>query len=163
METDSDNNKPTSSFVYIRITDIKMDTDPDRKKQKLKRADIVCPELSYQIVGALFDVYNALGDGHLEKTYQQAVAKSLEEKGLSFQEQVPSEVAFKGERVGTQYLDFLVEDSVILELKQGDRFRKQNFNQVIAYLKATNKPLAILANFTRDGVLFRRLINIPHS
>lgn len=131
---------------------------------ELKRIDLVHPELSYQIVGALFDVYNALGHGHLEKTYQRAVAQALKERGLSFQEQVSVPVSYRGAKVGRQFLDFLIEDLVILELKQGDRFRKNNFDQVSAYLMTSGLKLAILANFTKQGVLFRRIVNdTPHS
>lgn len=127
---------------------------------RVKRDDLLYPELSYQIVGAFFDVYNELGDGLLEKIYQRAIAKVFHERGMSFQEQVPCDIQFKGETIGKQFLDFLVEDKIILELKQGDRFRRQNLEQVIAYLKATGKKLAVLANFTRDGVAFRRLVNL---
>ena len=137
--------------------------DPDRagkKKRTLKRDDLVYPELSYKIIGALFDVYNELGPGLLEKMYQRAVAKALTDRHLAFEEQVPYGLEYKGEKIGQQFLDFLIENKVVLELKQGDRFRKQNLDQIIAYLKSTEKHLALLANFSRDGVLFRRLVNI---
>ncbi|MBU1033274.1 MAG: GxxExxY protein [Patescibacteria group bacterium] len=121
---------------------------------------LVYPKLSYMIVGALFDVYNELGGGLLEKAYQRAIAKALTDKKISFEEQVPFEIKFRGERIGKQYFDFLIEDSVVLEIKQGDRFRKSNLDQVIAYLRTADKMLPILANFGRDGVLFRRLVNL---
>ncbi len=137
-----------------------MDNDDADRIGKIKRPDLLYPELSFKIVGALFSVYNELGGGLLEKVYQRAVAVALQEQGISFIEQVPFEISFKGQPVGQQYLDFLIEDCIVLELKQGDRFRKQSFDQVIAYLKATGKKLAILANFTRDEVAFRRILNL---
>ncbi len=131
-----------------------------KKAPSLKRGDLVFPELSYKIVGALFDVYNALGHGHLEKVYQRAVTEALKERGLAFREQVPTDAVFHGKTVGKYLLDFLIEDKVVLELKQGDRFRKGNIDQVNAYLQATDRQLAILANFTQQGVLFRRIVNV---
>lgn len=129
-----------------------------------KKEVVIYPELSYKIVGALFDVYNAVGHGLLERTYQRAVAQSLKEHGLHFKEQVPYQVTFHGTTIGQQFLDFLIEGKIVLELKQGDRFRKENFNQVNAYLSATGCKLAILANFTSDGVVFRRIVNtMTHS
>ncbi len=124
------------------------------------RKDIVYPELSYQIVGALFDVANEIGSGHLERVYQRAVAKALHQRKLSFVEQVPFDIRFDGEKVGDYILDFLIEGKVVLELKQGDRFKRANLDQVVAYLKATGCKLALLANFTSQGVKFRRLVNI---
>ncbi len=62
--------------------------------------------------------------------------------------------------IGRYYLDFLVERRIILEIKKTDYFSKKNIEQVNAYLKITNLKLAILANFTPDGIKFMRLVNI---
>jgi GxxExxY protein len=58
--------------------------------KKLKRKDLIYPELSYTIVGILFEVYNHLGPGHKEKYYQKAVAVALRAAKASFKEQVYS-------------------------------------------------------------------------
>ena len=126
----------------------------------LRRNDLVHPELSYMIVGTLFDVYNELGYGHLEKVYQRAIAKVFKQKNIDFREQVPYKILFRGENIGNFFLDFLVEDTVVLEIKQGDRFRKNNLDQVLSYLRLSDKRLAILANFSHDGLLFRRIVNV---
>lgn len=127
----------------------------------IRRKDLIYPELSYQIVGALFAVYHELGSGYLERVYQEAVAHALTENGLVFREQVPVPVEFRGKKVGQYFLDFVIGEKVILELKQGNRFRRGNTDQVNAYLKSTGLQLAILANFTPEGVKFRRFVNIP--
>lgn len=54
----------------------------------LKRKDLIHPQLSYAIIGVLFDVYNNLGPGHREKYYQKAIATALKTAGISFKEQV---------------------------------------------------------------------------
>lgn len=127
---------------------------------QLKRKDLVYPELSYQIVGALFEVHNDIGPGHHEKYYQRALAKALKECKLPFQEQVHVSLTFKGEKVGAYYLDFLITDKVILEIKKGDRFSKRHINQILSYLKIKDLKLGIIANFGADGVKFKRIINI---
>jgi GxxExxY protein len=124
------------------------------------RKGVVYPELSYQIVGALFDVSNELGSGHLEKIYQRAVAEALRKRGISFVEQVPFDIVFQETKVGVYILDFLIEGKIVLEIKQGDRFRRTNMDQVNAYLRLTGCKLALLANFTSDGVKSRRLVNL---
>lgn len=140
-----------------------MDGDDGRlmKKRKppVRRSDLILPELSYQIVGSLFDVSNELGHGHLERVYQRAVAKALRERGISFHEQARVPLEFSGTPVGWYQLDFLIEDAVVLELKQGERFKTTNIKQINAYLQSAQKPLAILANFRKDGVLFKRIVN----
>lgn len=85
---------------------------------------------------------------------------ALKENGIKFIGQQFVPIKISENVIGKYFLDFLVEDKLILELKVGDYFDKTNMAQVIAYLKATNKKLAIIANFTRMGVKFRRILNI---
>jgi GxxExxY protein len=140
-----------------------MEGDPDGSKTKTgvktRREDLILPDLSFRIVGCLFEVSNELGVGHLEHVFQKAVAKALQTQGIHFTQQVTVPLKFQGEQVGTYRLDFLIEDKIVLEIKQGERFKMANMKQTLAYLKSTGKPLAILANFTADGVVFKRLLN----
>ena len=70
------------------------------KPQILKRKDLIYPELSYQIVGVLFDVWNEVGFGHKEKFYQNAVSIGLKNIKLNFGEQVPMKVYYKNKKIG---------------------------------------------------------------
>ena len=114
-------------------------------------------------MGVLFEVYNELGYGYQEKYYEKAIAKAFDKKGIKYKRQVAYKVRFKGEDIGIQYLDFLVEDKIILELKKGNYFSRRNIEQVKSYLNATNKQLAILANFTSTGVKSLRVLNINNK
>lgn len=121
---------------------------------------VIYPDLSYKIVGANFDVYNSLGYGYQEKYYYRAVALALKKRGLRFIAQLYVPIKIGSDKIGHYYLDFLIEDKIILEIKVGDYFNRTNMAQVLAYLKATNKKLAIIVNFTRTGIKFRRILNI---
>jgi GxxExxY protein len=115
--------------------------------------------LSYKIVGILYDVYNELGSGHREYVYERAIASEFRKSGIKFAEQVPANLTYKGEIIGQYRFDFLVEGKIVLELKQGDRFSRKNFEQVTGYLQLKNLPLGILANFTSSGVVTKRVLN----
>jgi GxxExxY protein len=128
--------------------------------RKVKRKDLIYPELSYTIVGVLFEVYNNLGPGHKEKYYQKAVATVFKTAKISFKEQVYSSIIFKNSNVGNYFLDFLIENKIILEIKSGDKFLKQNISQLYSYLKVKNLKLGILANFTKEGLKFKRIVNL---
>lgn len=123
---------------------------------------VIYKELSYRIVGILFSVYNDLGYGYQEKYYERALVKYFSQEKIKFRQQVPYKIKCKGEIIGVYYLDFLVEDRIILEIKKGNYFSKRNIEQVNGYLKATGLSLAILANFTPAGVKTMRLLNIPN-
>jgi len=107
----------------------------------------------------LFEVYNQLGPGFSEKYYQKAIGVELKRCGLFFKEQVYSPLKFKGENIGHQFLDFLIENKIILEIKKGDRFSKRNIEQVLNYLKTTGLKLGIIANFGSKELKFKRIIN----
>jgi len=127
---------------------------------RLRREDLVFPELGYRIVGVVFDVYGKLGYGHAEKTYQRALALGLRNAGLEFREQVYVPVMYENERVGINYLDFLVEGKIVLEIKQGSRFIKAHIEQVYRYLVANKLKLGILAYFAPRSAQFKRIVNL---
>ncbi|MFA4890642.1 MAG: GxxExxY protein [Candidatus Paceibacterota bacterium] len=128
--------------------------------KELIKKDILFPELSYKIIGILYEVYNELGYGFQEKYYEKATAKAFGQEGLNYREQMHVPLEFKGEKIGDYFLDFLVDDKIVLELKKGDNFSKKNIDQVYAYLKAKDLKLGIIAQFTSKGLKFKRIVNI---
>ena len=126
----------------------------------LRRQDLVYPELRYAIVGVLIEVFRELGSGYQEKYYQKSVALEFAKRKIKFQEQAFVPLTYKGESIGRYYIDFVVESKIAIEIKKDKPFSKKNIEQVVAYLKANDLKLGILANFTREGVKFRRILNI---
>ncbi len=124
------------------------------------RKDILFPELSYQIVGCAYKVWRELGYGHLEKVYQKGMAEALRSSKISFVEQFSMPVFFGNRIIGRGYADFLVEEKVIIEIKKGAQFSLANIQQVSKYLASAHFQLAILMNFTSQGVMTRRIVNI---
>lgn len=104
-----------------------------------------------------------MGFGYQEKVYQKALENAFSNIGIKFIAQSPYIVRYKGEIVGRYYVDFIVENKIIIEIKQGDYFSRRYFNQVLAYLKASKMKLGLLINFTSSGVKFKRLLNINNN
>jgi len=126
----------------------------------IKRDDLVFPELSYAIVGILYDVYNNLGGGYQEKYYQRAIATALTDKGIVFKREAVVPLTYHGDDVGRYFLDFLIEDKIVLELKKGNHFAPSNISQIMGYLKSLNLKLGLLANFTNNGLYYKRIVNL---
>jgi len=101
-------------------------------------------ELSYEIIGVMYEVYNELGYGYQEKYYGKAIEKSFLRSGIKFRSQVPYKIVFKRE---------------VVEIKKGRYFSKRNIEQVKGYLRATKLQLAILVNFTPNNIKFFRVLN----
>ena len=127
---------------------------------ELKRSDIIFPELSYKLVGVLYSVHSQMGHGFLERYYQKAIAAELAKNNIKFEEQVKVELIIAGESIASGFTDFIIEEKIILEIKQGDTFLKTNIDQLNSYLKMSKLQLGILANFTQRGLLYKRILNV---
>lgn len=126
----------------------------------VRRNDLLYPELSYEINGALFDVFRQLGGGHPEKYYQRAVALALTKRNIAFTEQEYVPLKFENKIIGKYYLDFLIENKIILELKRGKFVDALIIDQVKQYLLTLKLSLALIACFTQRGVFTKRIVNI---
>lgn len=121
-------------------------------------------ELTKQIIGAFYDVYNGLGPGFLERVYENALAFELRERGLKVQQQFPIVVRYKGVVVGDYFADLLVEECILIELKAVDALCDAHTAQLLNYLKATDSPIGLLFNFGPEPELRRRILTLkPNS
>ncbi len=122
--------------------------------------NIIYAEECYEIVGMMYDVWNKVGYGHKENFYQKAIAEIFRKNNKKFKEQLRVKVKMGEVELGICILDFLYEDKIVIELKQGENFSRQDFKQIYAYLRATNLKLGLLIHFTRAGVKFKRIVNL---
>lgn len=130
-----------------------------KDKYVIAREDLLFPKLSFQINGILFDVAHQLGGGHREQYYERAVRVGLQSAGLSFREQVYVPVRYKEQTIGKYYLDFLVEEKIVLELKRGQFIPANVILQTKEYLAALQMTLGLVACFTHKGVFIKRIVN----
>lgn len=108
------------------------------------------------VVDASIEVHRNLGPGFLETVYEDALAHELKLRGIRFERQVPFSVRYKDAFVGHGFIDLLVEDVLVVELKAVTTLLPIHTAQAISYLKATKLSLALLLNFNtrlmRDGI-----------
>ncbi len=117
-------------------------------------------EISYEVRGAAFEVYNELGPGLLESIYEKAMLIVLREKGLQAFSQVSSAVNFRGHDLGEGFrIDIFVENKVIVEIKSVEEMRKVYFKQLRTYLRLKDKKLGLLINFNSDPIFMKRMVN----
>lgn len=126
----------------------------------MKQEEFIYADLSYKIIGILYDVCNDLGFGHKEKIYQKALEKAFKDSKLSFIREAPTKINYRGKPVGIYYFDFLIEDKIILETKVRDYFSAKDIDQLYSYLKAKGLKLGIIAHFTKSGARIKRVVNI---
>lgn len=110
-------------------------------------------EISYKIRGAIFSVYNELGPGLLESTYERALVYELNLLDLTVKCQQILPLNYKSITIDNAYkLDILVENKVIIELKSVENLLDVHHKQLLTYLKVSNLKLGILVNFNLDDI-----------
>ncbi|CAM4066419.1 GxxExxY protein [Flavobacterium antarcticum] len=114
-------------------------------------------ELTKEIIGIYYDVYNELGYGFLERVYQNAMVIELQKRGFKVECQKKLIVYYKNEIVGDYYPDLIVNNIVILELKAVEQLIEAHENQLLNYLKATECEVGILLNFGKDPQFVRKI------
>ena len=119
-------------------------------------------EITFEIRGAVYDVYKVLGPGLLESVYEEALVYELEQRGLKVERQKQVPIIYKGKVLRTDLrLDLLVEDKVIVELKSVEEMKKVFGKQLLTYLRLMNKRVGLLVNFNTDNILhaIQRVVN----
>ena len=114
-------------------------------------------ELSCIVIGRALEVHRSLGPGLLESAYEQCLAYELASAGIEFKQQHPLPVTYKGVRLDCGYrMDFIVNDSLILELKSVDSLQKTHEAQLLTYMKLAGVKIGLLVNFNvkilKDGI-----------
>jgi len=105
-------------------------------------------ELTQKIIGAAIEVHKALGPGLLESAYEACLAHELLIANVSFERQVPLPVSYKSVQLDCGYrLDFLIEHTVVLELKALESLQTIHEAQLLTYLKLGGWPIGLLINF----------------
>lgn len=107
----------------------------------------------YEIIGKLildfaFEVHKELGPGLLESVYEICLLEELIKKGLEVKSQVKLPVYYKGKELNKDfYIDTLVEDCIIIELKAVEALLPVHEVQLVTYMKLANINLGFLINF----------------
>ncbi len=112
--------------------------------------------LTHKIIACAIEVHKRLGPGLLEKLYSEAMRIELKFNGLDVKRNVKIPVIYRGELIGDYYIDLLIEDTIILELKSVERHDSVFEAQILSYMKLTGKKVGLLINFNskmvKDGI-----------
>ena len=119
---------------------------------------------TYAIIGAAMEVHSQVGHGFLEAVYQEALAIEFAERGVSFGREVDVPVYYKGRVLSCSYrADFVCFGQVIVELKAITELTSREESQVMNYLRATGMTRALILNFGRTRLEFKRIVLSKHT
>lgn len=120
---------------------------------------IIYKRLSYKVVGVMLEVIKELGSSYHEKYYQRAIESRLKQLKIQFKREQKVNIQMRGSKIGHHFVDFVIDNKIVLEIKKGNRFRIAHVKQVLMYLKSTNLKLGLLVYFGSDGAKVKRVVN----
>ncbi len=122
------------------------------QKQASERDD----PLTRRIIACAIEVHKRLGPGLLERLYKESMVIEMELCGLRVAKNVKIDVEYRGKPIGEYFIDILVEDTVVLELRSVERHDPVFEAQILSYMKLTGKKVGLLINFNskmvKDGI-----------
>jgi GxxExxY protein len=126
-----------------------MDTNDDK---------LLLKEEVFQIVGSAIEVLNALGNGLVEKPYENALVVEFGLRKIPFRQQPSFDVLYKDQKIGLFVPDLIAFDSVVVDTKVIDRITNHERGLMLNYLRITNTRVGVILNFKRAKLELERVI-----
>ena len=126
--------------------------------QSYVKTEYPLSDVTARIIAAATEVHRGLGPGFEEVIYQRALARELPAYGLEFSREVWMDVRYKGVKVGSKRVDFVI-DQVMLEIKPKATLEDVDFVQTLSYLKASGYKVGLLINLGAVKLQVKRLVN----
>jgi len=116
-------------------------------------------DITYKIIGCAMKVHNTLGNGFQEVIYQRCLAIELERAALTFRREQEQTIYYDGINVGTRRADFMVEASIVVEIKAVINLEDVHLAQAKNYVVAYDKPVGLLINFGSKSLQYKKVFN----
>ncbi|MEP6676682.1 MAG: GxxExxY protein [Ferruginibacter sp.] len=121
--------------------------------------NLLLKEPSYELVGICMEIHRELGMGFKETIYKDALEYEFRKHKIKFERERKFEILYKGFVLPHSYAaDFIVHDSIILEVKATSLTTNNFVKQTINYLKASDLQLGIIANFGQASFTSQRVV-----
>jgi GxxExxY protein len=127
------------------------------------KINLIYKDLTYRIIGAALEVKKVLGLGQKEIVYQNALEQEFKRKNLNYEREKEIEIKYKGNIVGYYKPDFIIENKILVEIKSVDKIDKEVMKQIWYYLKNTSFILALILNFSKNGLEIKRVLNLKNN
>lgn len=122
-------------------------------------AEIIYKDLSFELNGLFYEVQNNLGNACSEKQYQNALEFKLKSNNLNYEREKDLLFKLKEGNISGNKADFVIDDKMVVDLKAKKYITREDFKQMIRYLRAGNYKLGLIVNFKGSKVTIKRVIN----
>ena len=120
---------------------------------------MIYKEITGEIIGCAMEVHRTLGPGFQEYVYQKALEIELRKKNIKHETEVDIKIFYKGEYIALRRVDFLVNNTITVEIKARSEIDNAHWAQSINYLESSGYEVGLLINFGAKSLQFKRLYN----
>lgn len=121
--------------------------------------DLLFEKKSYQIIGICMEVHRTLGMGLKEVNYKDAIEIDFVAQGILYDREQKFSVRYKEQVLRNPYIpDFVVFDSIIVEVKATPCIIDEHVAQTLSYLAVTGMKLGLLVNFGERSLKWKRVV-----
>lgn len=114
---------------------------------------------TYQLIGICIQIHKTMGMGLKEINYKDAMEIDFTEFNIPFEREKKFRISYKGKTLNNPYYaDFIVHDSIIIEVKSASQLIEQHSAQTLSYLSVSGLKLALLINFGERSLTWKRII-----
>jgi GxxExxY protein len=115
--------------------------------------------ITFNIIGACFEVHNHLGKGFLEAVYKDALILEMKQRNIFYEREKKFTIEYKGTILPHYYFaDFVIENKIILEIKAQEGTTDFHTSQILNYLKVSKCKLGLLINFGEKSLKYKRFV-----
>jgi GxxExxY protein len=114
---------------------------------------------TYKIIGICMEVHKNLGPGLLEIIYKDALEIEFKENDIPFEREKEYSIEYKGKILPHKfYADFIINESIVLEVKAIKEFSSEHIAQILNYIKLSSSEIGLLINFQTKSLQYKRYI-----
>ena len=122
-------------------------------------AELLFKEESYKIIGICIEIHKSLGLGLKEINYKDAMEIDFIEQSIFYEREKRFTVKYKNKILRNPYVaDYVIFDSIILEIKTASAIINQHVAQAISYLSVSKIKLALIINFGETSLTWKRIV-----
>jgi len=105
------------------------------------------------------EIHKSLGMGLKEINYKDAIEIDFIEKGITYNRERKFAVKYKDQILRNPYIpDFVVHDSIVLEIKSATAIIETHLAQALSYLAVSEMKLALVINFGERSLTWKRIV-----
>ena len=114
---------------------------------------------TYELNGIAMEIHRILGRGFLEIVYKDALEYELRKKGIPYSREKEYSIEYKGLTLPHKfYADFVVLNSIIVEVKAQKGIAEEHYSQVLNYLAVSKCKIGLIYNFGEPSLVIKRVI-----